>query len=156
VECAGHGSIAEGRGRFWSIDTVLLCDLLRYETAGRSPSTAFTKITSKSLVPRAETSTRDPSNATIDYNLVGSAGISAHRTAPREAPINAPGGASSTPELQQFSTASQPHWYGGEVQETSHDTFVDGFWPSGNDSALFLEPTDYLRSIEDCFNITAE
>lgn len=76
--CEQSSSPASRQQQLWSIDTSLLNDLLRYETAGQRAGSPDTSFRSKSLIRSTQVSANDTATAASEYDLVGSAGISAH------------------------------------------------------------------------------
>ena len=142
------------RQQLWSIDTKLLNDLLRYETAGRRPNSSSSSITSKSLMPRTEAMANDSASVAADYDLVGSAGISAHRTAPTEAPLNPPGEPAGIFGLMDFLSNVHQQVPGGPPGPLA-EPFLDEVGAPASDPNLFLPANDHWRSIDDWLTLNA-
>ena len=85
------------RSTAWSTDTRLLSRLLVYETAGQRKTSPDTSLRGRTLVLKANLTAGDDA-AVSDYDLVGTSGISGHRTVLNDNPINAPERAINAPE----------------------------------------------------------
>ena len=117
-----------------SIDSELLWDLLIYESAGRDDESPRHSIFASSLV-QLPTIRRDDA-AAEEYDLVGSAGISGHKTVPKESPVYAPEEVAG-------------HLDGAPVAPWAENGFMSGVDEESNYEALLLQPNDFGWAIDD-------
>lgn len=117
-----------------SIDTELLWDLLIYESAGRDGESPRHSIFASPLV-QLPTVRRDDT-AADEYDLVGSAGISGHKTVQKESPY--------APEevAGPLDGAPVAPW-------VAENGFMSGFDEESNYEALLLQPNDFGWAIDD-------
>lgn len=124
-----------------SIDSKLLWDLLVYETAVQDDQTTTHSVFDSSLKRHASTggsTSHDLKN--IEYDLVGSAGISGHKTFPKESPIYAPDDA-GTPRPPEV-----PLPWSFETE------FMGGVQDESNYEAMGFQPNDFSRAIDEWIN----
>lgn len=139
---AAHRSDNNSHTQQWSIDAKLLWDLLIYERAGKEDGKPDQSI----FAPPLTSTIVDGAHgvgATIEFNLVGSAGISGHRSVPQEIPVYAPG--------------ERPGNLGYEALSMDFDASInDGPFemPSlmNNQEMTFLQFNDFGRAIDSWLN----
>lgn len=118
-----------------SIDSELLWDLLIYESAGRDDESPRHSIFASSLV-QLPTIRRDDAKSD-EYDLVGSAGISGHKTVPKESPVYAPEEVAG-----HLDGAPMAPW-------AAENGFMSGIDEESNYEALLLQPNDFGWAIND-------
>lgn len=129
---------SSGARQSLSIDSKLLWDLLIYENAGRDDGCPGHSIFGSSLIQlpmMARESARDATE--VEYDLVGSAGISGHRTVPKESPVYAPEDVAAPQD-----TAPVAPW-------TVENGLMSGIDGESSYEALFLQPNDFGWAIDD-------
>ncbi|KAK7402680.1 hypothetical protein QQX98_011543 [Neonectria punicea] len=128
----------------WSIDAQLLWDILIYERAGRSGAVRDLSIFDDALTAGPDGQKHD----VAEFDLVGSAGIFGHKTAPKKVPVYAPGDEASP------ATASNPDATRGltEMAVSNEDRVFDRFSGINEQDGLFLQANDFGRAIDNWFN----
>ncbi|KAK6213463.1 c6 transcription factor [Colletotrichum tabaci] len=141
----------------FSIDTRLLGDLLVYDRAGRPDAGRDQSVfgpTLRSDTDDARTVIPIPGDAdAAEFDLVGSAGISAHKAVPDSAAVYAPDEeiASAAAVVPETSASAD---LGEDARGPSfEDIFFDGAWPLGDPADRFFEANDYGRAIDDWLNL---
>lgn len=126
-----------------SIDSELLWELLIYETAGRDDGgfgqqSMFGPSLIK-LAPHASNSTtRDVRR--VEYDLVGSAGISGHKAVPKESPVYAP---------EDIVAVGEPSV---ALPWSFENRLMNGVDEDSSYEALLLQPNDFGRAIDEWMN----
>ncbi|OBR04430.1 C6 transcription factor [Colletotrichum higginsianum IMI 349063] len=141
----------------FSIDTRLLGDLLVYDRAGRPDAGRDQSVfgpTLRSDIDDARTAIPTPGDAdAAEFDLVGSAGISAHKAVPDSAAVYAPDEeiAAAAAVVPETSASAD---LGEDARGPSfEDIFFDGAWPLGDPADRFFEANDYGRAIDDWLNL---
>ncbi|KAF7556393.1 hypothetical protein G7Z17_g1438 [Cylindrodendrum hubeiense] len=136
------GEENEDNQESWSIDAQLLWDILIYEKAGREGAARDCSIFDDSLTAGPENQRQD----VAEFDLVGSAGIFGHKTAPKEVPVYAPDEDTSPLERTNVGAVRA-------VPETAHeDRAYERFAGLNEQDGLFLQPNDFGRAIDNWFN----
>ncbi|EGX91795.1 hypothetical protein CCM_05952 [Cordyceps militaris CM01] len=133
----------------FSIDAQLLWDILVYERAGRPDAGADQSIFGKTL--KVGTATRqDDVRAAAEFDLVGSAGISGHKTVSKETPAYAPDeDASPTPGmLLSRNTADKVGDGTAAMLVSVQDRFFEGIGGLHGEEHLFLQANDFGKAID--------
>ena len=137
-------AVNNGHYRPLSINSELLWDLLVYETAGRDDEThGQQSIFGPSLVkmaPLPKDTTKHHEARSVEYDLVGSAGISGHKTVPKESPAYAP---------EDIATPKEPST---ALSWSFEDRLVGGIDEVSSYEALLLQPNDFGRAIDEWLN----
>ncbi|UNI24498.1 hypothetical protein JDV02_010238 [Purpureocillium takamizusanense] len=125
-----------------SIDSKLLWNMLIYEKAGRDFSRLDQSIFGSSLTQIPATP-RENEHDRVDaaYDLVGYAGISGHKTVPRESPAYAPEDNITPPDTQSVA-------HGPEIMPTGPSSLIG----MGSDSTYeppFFQANDFGRAIDE-------
>ncbi|KAK1993254.1 hypothetical protein LX36DRAFT_684401 [Colletotrichum falcatum] len=130
--------------RSFSIDARLLRDLLIYDRAGRPDAGRDQSVFGATLRSDARDHhllpTTTAAEDAADFDLVGSAGISAHKAVPDSAAVYAPEDEGAAP-----APASLP----GVAAPSFEDIFFEGAGPFGDLAGGFIEANDYGRAIDE-------
>lgn len=127
--------------------------MLIYERAGQQDATADQSMFDTSLTPTPTTIHRnDDDESTTKFDLVGSAGISGHRTVPKECPIYPPDDVATPPEQQEPSEAADM-MLGEAMASTDMYRYLDGVEVDSNYEGLSFQAQDFSRVIDDWMNI---
>lgn len=132
-----------GNQQAWSINAQLLWDLLIYEKAGRESASMDQSIFGGSFTPAAGANRQD----VADFDLVGSAGISGHRSAPKEIPVYAPEDKAKTPAAVEAS-AGNGNRVGAEMGGSVENRLFEGLTGFSEQDSLFLQANDFGRAID--------
>ncbi|KZL76610.1 c6 transcription factor [Colletotrichum incanum] len=137
------------QNRSFSIDTQLLWNLLIYDRAGRPDAGWDQSMFGSTLRSDAE----DLSTGTdaADFDLVGSAGISAHKAVPNQAAVYAPDEDIAPVAVPENSTPGGQSL--GDMGPSFEDMFFEGVGPFGDQANRFIEANDYGRAIDDWLNL---
>lgn len=125
--------------------------MLIYERAGQKDAIADQSMFDGSLTPTPTTIRgNDQDETTAEFDLVGSAGISGHRTVPKECPVYPPDDTATLPEQP-----SEAPDIGFEEALPSTDLYryLDGVEVDSNYEGLSFQAHDFSRVIEDWMNI---
>ncbi|KAM5356476.1 hypothetical protein ACJ41O_003122 [Fusarium nematophilum] len=132
----------------WSIDAQLLWDILIYEKAGcRRDAAADRSMFSDAITPQDEHREQDD---VAEFAMVGSAGISGHKTVPREISAYAPEDSNAYHRLDELTTPT-----GAVVDEFSSGAGGGQFEGDLNmvdQDSFFLQAEDFGRAINDWIN----
>lgn len=130
----------------WSINAQLLWDLLIYERAGREAAKPDQSIFAPSLRTTGERGSQSVDEPAAEFNLIGSAGISGHRSVPKGIPAYAPGERPVVREHDPPNTEMNLLADEGlfEIQDLINDQ-----------ESAFLQSNDYERAIDDWLNFDA-
>ncbi|GKT40589.1 uncharacterized protein ColSpa_00770 [Colletotrichum spaethianum] len=137
------------QNRSFSIDTQLLWNLLIYDRAGR-PDAGWDQSV---FGPTLRSDARDLSTGAdaADFDLVGSAGLSAHKAVPNKAAVYAPD-EDIAPVAVPATTPPAGHGL-GDMGPSFEDIFFEGVGPFGDQANRFIEANDYGRAIDDWLNL---
>lgn len=135
------------RQRF-SIDTRLLWDLLSYERAGR-PSAQEDRSVFYEGALTDQTTENNETESGVGYDLVGSAGISGHKTVAKDTPLYAPGQGESTNNACGNRTESNASAFRESLQENIRENFGLTTEPDN----VFLQADDFGRAIDEWLNL---
>lgn len=147
-------SRSDGEQPFWSIDVRLLGRLLVFETAGQRAHETDCSLRSTTLIPKSS-NVHDQTTLSAGFNLVGSTGISGHRSVPKDAPMSAP----LPSDRSRHSNAATNDFFANMAPEMSD---LEGLLDDpilGNSSGvakranMFLPANEYGRSIGDWFGV---
>ena len=145
-QSAGDG-YAAGERQSLSIDSKLLWDMLIYERAGRNGAAPDQSIFGPSLaqIPSAaRAGTHD--TVVAEYDLVGSAGISGHKTVPKESPVYAPEDIAiqrnPSPMIHGTTAVPIPPY-------SIEDRYMNGIDGESSYEALFFQANDFGRAIDE-------
>lgn len=141
-------------GGSWSIDAQLLWDILIYEKAGRPNASADRSMFSDAIALDPQQH-RDRDQDMAEFAMVGSAGISGHKTVAKEVSAYAPreeerfgrvGGASaaSSSLLMGEDLRLNYHQYAEVIQDPNQMMY---------DQNCSLQPEDYGKAFYDWFNL---
>lgn len=135
----------------WSIDSRLLNSILVFETAGRRSSAPDQSLHGETLYLETMPNFADDGNITMEYDLIGSSGISGHRTNVKEVPLNAPSDMSDRPAAEDQPGKDRlllPNV--GESPATFSSGAVSGI---RDDLFQILQGNEYGTAIDDWFNM---
>ncbi|WQF84380.1 Putative zn(2)Cys(6) fungal-type DNA-binding domain-containing protein [Colletotrichum destructivum] len=139
----------------FSIDTRLLGDLLVYDRAGRPDAGRDQSVFGPTL--RSDTGdarTAIPGDAdAAEFDLVGSAGISAHKAVPDSAAVYAPDEEITAAAAVVPESAASANLGEDARGPSFEDIFFEGAWPLGDPADRFFEANDYGRAIDDWLNL---
>jgi hypothetical protein len=141
---AGTGS--QTAQQSFSIDAQLLWDMLIYERAGRVGATADQSMFGDS----ASTDITQAATTRAEFDLVGSAGISGHKSAPKETPAYAPNDAATSPRILGSTPTARQR--GAEMVGSAENRYFDSVGGLGDQENWFLQPDDFGRAIESWLN----
>ncbi|KAH8686431.1 putative Zn(II)2Cys6 transcription factor [Ilyonectria robusta] len=128
----------------WSIDAQLLWDILIYEKAGCEGAARDCSIFEDALTAGPENRRQD----VAEFDLVGSAGIFGHKTAPKEVPVYAPDEDTSPTQRSNTRATRALTETAGFNEDRAYERFVG----LNEQDALFLQPNDFGRAIDNWFN----
>lgn len=137
----------------FSIDAQLLWDILVYERAGRPDAGADQSIFGKTLKPGTKSREDDDDvRAAAEFDLVGSAGISGHKSVSKETPAYAPNEdapAPSSSPLGVMESGMGAMGEGGDAMAVSvEDRFFEGIGGVDGEEHLFLQANDFGKAID--------
>lgn len=140
-----------GSRQVHSIDAQLLWNMLIYERAGHQDATADQSMFDCSLTPTPSAIRgNEQDESTAEFDLVGSAGISGHRTVPKECPVYPP---EDTTALQEQTSGTPDMMLGETLMSTDLYRYLDGVEGESNYEGLAFQAQDFSRVIEDWMNI---
>lgn len=145
---SGQGTHASEPQMSWSIDAQLLWDILIYEKAVRSNAAADKSLFGEPITLEADQREQDIS----EFAMVGSAGISGHKTVPKEVTAYAPEDNGSNIRINHSSTPAGTMVGGLNVAEDRFfESFGDMNQMMGEDNS-FLQAEDWGKAIDNWFN----
>ncbi|KAM3508152.1 hypothetical protein MY10362_001357 [Beauveria mimosiformis] len=146
-----HGAFPPHDRDSFSIDAQLLWDILIYERAGRPDAGADQSIFGKTLKVGTEIR-EDDVRAAAEFDLVGSAGISGHKTVSKETPAYAPNeDAPPTSGVLVGGGGGGMEEMGGEASAmlvSVEDRFFEGIGGLDGEEHLFLQANDFGKAID--------
>lgn len=139
-----------GAQQSWTLNVSLLGRLLLFETAGQHPRETDVSLKSNTLTPKPR-NIHLKTDSSVEFNLIGSMGISGHQSVPKDTPISAPltsgrSNHSDTADLDFFASMAPDlsNVRGAfEYQGLTSDNGVE------INSNMFLPAVEYGRSIGD-------
>lgn len=140
VPSPGSTDADGSEGRMWSIDDRLLWNLLIYERAGQPGAQVDQSIFGPSL---KSANPRDSSETSLEFDLVGSTGISGHRSNPKEVPVYAPG------ERDTTEPSPNQHRPNADLYGTLEDRVYEGWNGLTEQEGIYLQVNDFGRAIDD-------
>ncbi|KAH7126053.1 hypothetical protein EDB81DRAFT_203261 [Dactylonectria macrodidyma] len=126
----------------WSIDAQLLWDILIYEKAGREDAARDCSMFEDSLTAGPENQRQH----VAEFDLVGSAGIFGHKTAPKEVPVYAPDDDANATERPSAGATR------ALTETVNEERNYERFAGINEQDGLFLQPNDFGRAIDNWFN----
>ncbi|GJC83331.1 hypothetical protein ColLi_06169 [Colletotrichum liriopes] len=144
-----RGDHAAAANRSFSIDAQLLWDLLVYDRAGRPDAGRDQSLFGPTL--RSDADDLAPATDAADFDLVGSAGISAHKAVPNQAAVYAPDEDIAPVAVPESATPAGQSL--GDAGPSFEDIFFEGAGPFGDQANRFIEANDYGRAIDDWLNL---
>ncbi|KAM0421177.1 hypothetical protein ACHAPT_011069 [Fusarium lateritium] len=129
----------------WSINAQLLWDILVYDKAGRENASA-----DRSMFEAVITSEVDQQHDVAEYALVGSAGMSGHKTALSEISAYAPQDSDPYEPLATLATPRVRERGPGVLNERGFEAFGD--LNSMDQGDFFLQAEDFGRAVNDWIN----
>ncbi|KAM0426095.1 hypothetical protein ACHAPT_008726 [Fusarium lateritium] len=145
---AGQGTQASEPQMSWSIDAQLLWDILIYEKAVRTNAAADRSLFGDPITIEADQREQDIS----EFAMVGSAGISGHKTVPKEVTAYAPEDNEGYHSINPPNTPTGALVSGFNVGE---DRFFDSFGDMNqmmDQDNSFLQAEDFGKAIDNWFN----
>ncbi|GKT89170.1 C6 transcription factor [Colletotrichum tofieldiae] len=122
-----RGDHAANPNRSFSIDAQLLWDLLVYDRAGRPDAGRDQSLFGPTL--RSDADDLAPATDAADFDLVGSAGISAHKAVPNQAAVYAPDEDIAPVAVPESATPAGQSL--GDAGPSFEDIFFEGAGPFG-------------------------
>ncbi|TDZ13725.1 hypothetical protein C8035_v009134 [Colletotrichum spinosum] len=130
----------------FSINSQLLWDLLIYDRAARPDAGRDQSMFGPSL--QSDTAGQAAEERAAEFDLVGSAGISAHKAMPNQAAVWPP----SEEHAHEVSEEVQLEPAVGDFGTSFEDMFFEGVEPFGEQANRFFDGNDYGRAIDDWLN----
>lgn len=126
--------------------------MLIYERAGQEDAAVDQSMLDESLTqgPPAIPGDHDQDESTPEFDLVGSAGISGHRTVPRGYPADPPDDAADLPEQPP---GAADVMLGDGLSSAEALCYLDGVEVESNYEGLSFQAQDFGRAIDDWMNI---
>ena len=142
-------AVPESRQAF-SIDAQLLWDILVYERAGQQGAAADQTMFRESVKSKIARRGNESSMTMAEFDLVGSAGISGHKSVPQDIPAYAPNESQDLTEATNYqrNNDEQVPEVGG-LTENRYFEAVGGF---GEQENLFLQANDFGKAIDNWLN----
>lgn len=139
-----------GAQQSWTLNVSLLGRLLLFETAGQRPGETDVSLKSNTLTPKPK-NIHLKTDSSVEFNLIGSMGISGHQSVPKDTPISAPltndqSNHSDTADLDFFASMAPDFSNMRGAYEYQGLTSDNG---AEIDSSMFLPAIEYGRSIGD-------
>ncbi|KEZ43927.1 Uncharacterized protein SAPIO_CDS4115 [Scedosporium apiospermum] len=134
-----------------SINAQLLWDMLIYERAGQRDAAADQSMFHDSLaqIPAA-IQDNNQDTTTAEFDLVGSAGISGHKTVPKDSPAYPPDDAATPLDHASSGPGTAPEATAGVADA---ERYVDGIGAESNYEGLYFQADDFSRAIDDWMSI---
>ncbi len=135
-----------------SIDSKLLWNMLIYERAGRHCAGLDQSIFGSSLTQVQTTERRGEAHETLAaaYDLVGFAGISGHKTVPKESPVYAP---EENTTLGETSNVAEGPGIAPTTQNSFQDRYIMCLDGESSFEPLFLQAHEFGRAIEEWMSL---
>lgn len=135
----------------FSIDAQLLWNILIYERAGRPGAAADQSMFSGATTSEPADETNDLAIDAVEFDLVGSAGISGHKAVFKETPAYAPGEGKIPPQRGPGSLPSRDR-EAPVMRSPAQGGYVDSIGGVTDQDNSFLQVDDFGRAIENWFN----
>lgn len=148
------GDCSDDEGPLWSIDVQLLGRLLLLETAGQRAQDTDSSLRSTTLLPKVNNIYTQITPST-GFNLIGSTGISGHRSVRKDAPISAP----QASDRLRHGGATDFNFFASMIPDISGregllgNSAMESGSGADRGANMFLPANEYSRSIGDWFGV---
>lgn len=140
---------------FWSMDVQLLARLLLLETAGQRVGYTDSSLRSTTLLPKTN-NIHTQITSSGGFDLIGSTGISGHRSVRKDAPLSAP----QSSDRSRHSVVTDVDFFASIIPDISgqagllgNPVIDSGSGATRGGANMFIPENEYSRSIGDWFGV---